>query len=47
MPSSTKKGAEFEAVVTFNNPLEEELTECKAGYEGGGFAHVTGVAQNK
>lgn len=47
MPSSVKKDEEFEAVVTFNNPLDDELTDCKAGYEGRGFEHVTGVKQDK
>lgn len=47
MPAKVKKGEEFEAVAKFNNPLGEELTDCKAGYEGGGFDHVTGVAQKK
>jgi len=46
MPSSVKKGSDFEAAVSFTNPLPEELTECKAGYEGGGFKHVTGIKQD-
>lgn len=40
-----KQDVEFEAVVTFNNPLQDELTNCTAGYEGRGFDHVTGVKQ--
>ena len=47
MPSCVKRGEEFEACVTFTNPLQEKLTECKAGYESRGFKHVTGEPQDK
>lgn len=47
MPDVVKKGDELEAVVFFNNPLQDELTDCKAGFEGRGFSHVTGEPKPK
>ncbi|XP_052815578.1 annulin-like [Mya arenaria] len=46
IPSDVKCVSQFEVQVTFKNPLKEELTSCKAGYEGRGFPHVVGVKQD-
>ena len=47
MPETVKKGDEFEAVVTFDNPLSEELTDCVVEYESGGIPNKDNIKQDK
>lgn len=46
LPEKVKKGEEFEAEVTLNNPLSEELQNCMIGYESGGFPHKDNIKQD-